>query len=197
MILVRVGVVKNIRSVAMDNIHICLGSQSPPKLAGVKGAFSSYPFFKDATYEGVSVPSGVADQPMSEEETVQGAQNRAKGAFSSQCFLSVGIESGMKKSDAVESGWLDQSIAVLYDGKRFFVGWSPSIALPTSVVKPVLEEGVELSEAFRIAGFVADNNIGKRNGFVGLLTHDVLTRETYTQCAVVMAIAHYHMNVEK
>ncbi|WP_337236846.1 DUF84 family protein, partial [Salmonella enterica] len=57
---------------------IIIASQNPAKVNAVRSAFSTV--FPDQEWEfiGVSVPSEVADQPMSDEETKQGALNRVR-----------------------------------------------------------------------------------------------------------------------
>lgn len=59
---------------------IIIASQNPAKVNAVRSAFSTV--FPDQEWEfiGVSVPSEVADQPMSDEETKQGALNRVRNA---------------------------------------------------------------------------------------------------------------------
>ncbi|MFA0173262.1 DUF84 family protein, partial [Vibrio splendidus] len=49
-------------------------------------------------FKGISVPSGVADQPMSNDETYQGAVNRVHNATQAQpdADFHVGLESGIE-----------------------------------------------------------------------------------------------------
>ncbi|HSM51335.1 MAG TPA: DUF84 family protein, partial [Thermoanaerobaculia bacterium] len=57
--------------------------------------------FPDAalTVEGVEIPSGVADQPFTEEETLRGARQRALAARAArpEADLWIGIEGGVEE----------------------------------------------------------------------------------------------------
>ncbi|MCL4159787.1 UNVERIFIED_CONTAM: hypothetical protein GTU68_012718, partial [Idotea baltica] len=59
--------------------------------------------FPDLSFEvaGISVPSGVSDQPMSDQETLQGALNRAEAAQIAipEADYWVGMEGGIAERD--------------------------------------------------------------------------------------------------
>jgi non-canonical (house-cleaning) NTP pyrophosphatase len=59
---------------------IIVASKNPVKIAAALAGFQR--MFPDITYttHGISVPSGVPEQPLSDAETLQGALNRAKNA---------------------------------------------------------------------------------------------------------------------
>jgi len=59
---------------------VIIASESPVKIEAVKKSFSEV--FNDEVLEffGVSVHSGVSDQPKTNSETFEGAKNRAKNA---------------------------------------------------------------------------------------------------------------------
>ena len=56
---------------------IIVASKNPIKINAVKLGYSKVFSNLDFECEGVSVPSDVSDQPMSNQETLQGAINRA------------------------------------------------------------------------------------------------------------------------
>ncbi len=56
-------------------MKVVVGSKNKTKVGAVEKVW------KDATITSLSVPSGVAAQPFSDEETMQGAINRAKRAL--------------------------------------------------------------------------------------------------------------------
>lgn len=60
-------------------MHIAVGSSNPVKINAVINACTET--WPDVVVEGFDVPSGVDDQPRSDEETVTGAVNRAKEAL--------------------------------------------------------------------------------------------------------------------
>ena len=57
-------------------ISVFIGSKNPTKINAVKKAFTCVFKKKHFSFIGVSSPSGVGDQPMSEKETKRGAKNR-------------------------------------------------------------------------------------------------------------------------
>ena len=61
-------------------MKIIVASKNPVKVQAVTTAFELAFPQKMHHVEGIGVPSGVSDQPMSEEETRLGAYNRAQGA---------------------------------------------------------------------------------------------------------------------
>ena len=73
---------------------IAVGSTNRVKIGAVREVLRS--LAPDARVEGVDVPSGVADQPFGDEETIRGAQARARGALAALAAdLGVGIEGGV------------------------------------------------------------------------------------------------------
>lgn len=56
-------------------MKFAIGTTSPPKVAGVKEAIASCPYFQDIQdtieYELLKVPSDVADMPLSLEVTLE------------------------------------------------------------------------------------------------------------------------------
>ena len=76
------GASKNIfLSSQFSSITVTVASLNPVKLACVKKSFEKVFKGKDVSVRGVSISSGVSDQPMGDEETLQGALNRSQGAL--------------------------------------------------------------------------------------------------------------------
>ncbi len=78
-------------------MKVAIGSQNPTKVNAVKKAFEKV--FPNISWEftGVDVPSGVADQPMTDRESISGATNRAKQSLKKcNADFGVGIEGGMQ-----------------------------------------------------------------------------------------------------
>ena len=42
------------------------------------------------------------------------------------CSFGVGIEAGMFSVPEVETKYMDSSICAIYDGERYYIGFSPS-----------------------------------------------------------------------
>ncbi len=78
---------------------VVVASLNPAKVNAVKSAFQQAFSDTDFVFEGVSVASEVAEQPMTDCETKQGALNRvtnAKIAVTDGDFY-VGLEAGFEK----------------------------------------------------------------------------------------------------
>ena len=80
---------------------IIVASKNPVKIESTKDAFTK--MFSNQVFEieGMSVESGVSDQPMGEEETLLGATNRVNNVslLSPEADYWVGIEGGSKIVD--------------------------------------------------------------------------------------------------
>ena len=70
-------------------MKVKVGSKNPLKAIAVENAFSHY--FNDIEIIPAEAESGVHHTPMSVEDAVKGAKNRAKQVFDG-CDYSVGIE---------------------------------------------------------------------------------------------------------
>jgi non-canonical (house-cleaning) NTP pyrophosphatase len=91
-------------------LRIAVGSLNPSKLRAVKQAMTQILEHKESPEEvsihivGFDVESGVPDQPMGDEETCRGAQNRAVAAFAAykkaqgeRPHFAIGLEGGLEE----------------------------------------------------------------------------------------------------
>jgi len=128
----------------MHNMNkILLGTTSENKINIVKE------FFKNDDFEIVSknVVSGILEQPLSEETTIEGAINRAKNAIVGETdyLFSVGLEGGLAIIDSVYN--LVCVAAVFYKNKTY-IGISNKIKLPKSVSDDI-KTGKEFGKVIR------------------------------------------------
>jgi len=163
---------------------VAVGSMNPVKLSGVKKAYCKV--FKEVEVKGVKVSSGVSPQPLTLEETVEGAVNRAKNALK----VIEGAEHGI----GVEAGWInlrdlwvDVQVAAIVTRKgELSIGFSPAFPLPKVVVDSVLSEGTEMEDVMvKLTGIDA---IGEKEGAIGFFTKNIVKREDLTYYAVFMAL---------
>ena len=165
---------------------ISVGSTNPVKIDAVLGGFRRMFPGEEFTARGCSVDSGVAAQPMSDEETLQGATRRAAAARSrdSDADYWVGVEGGCEArfGELLTFAW----IVVLAKGAApTGRGRTGAFCLPVEVAD-LVAQGVELGDADdRVFG---RTNSKQRNGAVGLLTGDVMDRRAYYESAVVLAL---------
>lgn len=170
-------------------MKVIIGSTNPIKIESVKEAFREFSQFKNADVFSAKVDTGVHKQPKNIEQTIQGAMNRAKNAFNG-CDLSLGLESGLIQVPNTKSGFMDVTMCAIYDGKNFHLGGSSIFEYPKSMIDLVLEKDIDISEAAKEVGFSHDNDLGKREGMIGILTKGYLDRKGYSKQAVITALIH-------
>jgi inosine/xanthosine triphosphatase len=164
---------------------IVIASKNPVKmnatLAGFKKMFPDEEF----AIEGISVPSGVSDQPMTDAKTFLGAKNRTENASKERTDADffVGIEGGVEeKNGEMESfAW----VAIKAKDNGFGKGRTGTFFLPPRVAE-LIKQGKELGEADDIV--FQRTNSKQENGAIGILTDNVIDRTTYYTDAVVIAL---------
>lgn len=164
--------------------HVIVASHNPVKIEAANLGFAALFPAEDFHFAGVNVPSLVSDQPQSDAETLQGAHNRAEHArqHSPQADYWVGIEGGI-----ADLGHAMQAFAwvVIRNHQHSGQGKTGTFILPQEVAR-LVREGHELGDADDIV--FGKSNSKQQNGAIGLLTGDVLTRATFYQQAVIMAL---------
>ncbi len=168
----------------MEEIKVLVGSKNPVKVQCTLQAFQQVFPKSKIQVEGLSVPSRVADQPMSDEETLEGAQNRAKSLMSlnQKADYYVGIEGGLDSSnnEMQAFAWI-----VILNKAKEGKARTATFQLPEKI-KELIDQGIELG--------VADDMVFNRknskqgNGAVGILTHDLIDRIHYYEPAVILAL---------
>lgn len=163
---------------------IIVASTNPVKCAAARIGFEK--MFPGESFEVLQakVPSLVSDQPMGNEETLAGAQNRARAARETypDADFWVGIEGGNKdyKTEMTAFAWV-----VVLDRTREGKGRSGEFVLPDKVAN-LVRQGIELGEADDIV--FSRNNSKQGNGAIGLLTGDAVDRTELYIPAVIFAL---------
>lgn len=170
-------------------MRINIGTISPVKVRAVKDVIADYLFLNKAKVSSFKVGSGVSDQPMSLEETILGAKNRAKNSFDN-CDLSFGIESGLMAIPETKTGFMNASVCAIFDGKNFHLGIASGYEYPKKVTELMLKKGLEASHAMKEAGLTEKEKIGYAEGSVGFLTKGRINSEEYYRHAIINALIH-------
>ena len=208
----------------MEKIIVAVGSTRRPKLDAVTEALISIQsaFALDKTapemeFEvvGFEVPSGVRHTPLSREDLMTGARQRAEAlvqiarAENEPWKYFAGLEGGI---DVIPGPDVMPSLEAIADvdivreaGKRwvFLENWayitdgtsvgsfgqSGAVLLPDALARTVVDDGVELSEA--IDAFTGRHNIRDAEGAWGILTRNQISRQEAFRVAVVNAFAPY------
>lgn len=163
---------------------IVIASKNPVKIDAVKHGFEKIFPDEKFEFEGISVPSGVKDQPFDNEETLKGATNRADNAFAKMKTADyfVGIEGGIEPAgEEMEAfAWV-----VVRSENKYGKSRTGTFFLPKEVVK-LIKEGMELGEADDIV--FKRSNSKQQNGAVGILTGNAIDRTKYYSEAVILAL---------
>src|ERR1700689_261598 len=203
----------------MEKIMIAVGSTRRPKLDAVSEALTSFGHFlsENGQFEvtGVEVPSGVRHTPLTREDLMDGARQRAKtleriaNQKNEPWEYFVGLEGGLDVirdgdarcvflenwayvKDRSGRGFFGQSGGVLLPealakrGGGFF-GQSGGVLPPGALAKRVVDDGVELSNA--IDAFAGGHGIRDAQGAWGVLTRNIITRQDAFRVAVINAFA--------
>jgi inosine/xanthosine triphosphatase len=182
----------------MKKIIVAVGTTRRPKLNAVWEALSVIgPTLDEAAlYDvvGVEVKSGVAHTPLSREESMAGARQRAEevarlGRERNEPWeYFVGLEGGLDVvNDNGQRIVFLQSWAYVTDGKRGAFGQSGSIVIPEALARRVVDEGVEMGVA--IDAFAGEQGIRDQQGAWGVFTKNLHTRQDSFRTAVINAFA--------
>ena len=166
-------------------MKVIVASTNPVKIDTTQAGFSKVFPNEFVKVEGISVKSGVSDQPKSEDETLIGAINRANNASLAKPKADywVGIEGGVDKfgNGTQTFAW----VVVKSKNGKYGKGKTGTFFLPDKVVE-LLDQGKELGEADDIV--FNKTNSKQANGSVGILTGDLLTRTSFYETAVILAL---------
>lgn len=164
---------------------VVIASKNIVKLEAAEQAFKKMFPGEDFVFEGVSVASGVPEQPFSDTETYTGAKNRVEAARARvpDAAYWVSFEGGVEDS---EHGLGVYAWAlVLSADDKLGKGRSSQFYLPAAVAE-LVRSGMELGHADDKV-FQRENS-KQANGAIGILTNDVITRTLYYVDAAVLAL---------
>lgn len=163
------------------HMEIAVGSTNPVKRRAVEQALTE----RGATVQAVAVDSGVAEQPRSRQETIDGADNRARRALAAtDADLGVGIEGGVGAVDGIDGRFLLMWASVT-DSQRLERGGGPSIRLPGPIAERI-RAGEELGPV--LDDVLDTSGVATGQGAAGVLTDGIVDRESGLVHAVAGAL---------
>lgn len=152
-------------------MNIAIGSTNPAKVNAVRKAFQELD--KNITIVPINVSSGVSEQPFSDEETIQGAINRALECLNhSEIDIGIGLEGGVQESS--------YGLSICNWGALVEKNQPPIIAGGARIILPEeiairLRNGEELGPV--MDDYSSQNNVRKKEGAVGIFTNNHVTRD--------------------
>lgn len=167
-----------------NSYSLYIASKNPVKINAVNQGFGLVFPKKDFNIIPCQTPSGVSDQPMSNQETKQGAINRLQyieehypgGAFW------VAIEGGIEKIDGelLANAWI-----FVKSGATIGKSRSASFVIPEPLAKLVLA-GHELGVADDMYFNRTDSK--QQDGTIGILTNQLIDRTAFYVHALILAL---------
>ncbi len=159
-----------------------VGSMNPAKLEAVKSVLD-----KEYSVQGMTVPSHVSAQPMTDVETKEGAMNRAYFLVKEAgADIGIGLEGGV-----IEEGdemYLCNWGALATREGRVFIGGGARIPLPAGLAKKV-RRGRELGDV--IDAYTGLTDVRKGDGTVGILTSGLVSRADMFSHVVKLVYGQY------
>lgn len=183
----------------MQTSIVAVGSTRRPKIEAVRDALDELAprFCNNSRFEvlAVDTPSGVSHTPLSPEETMAGARQRAEALAriahqrQEKWEYFVGLEGGL--DIVLEPGGrrvLLENWAYVADctGRGAF-GRSGGVQLPEAIVQRVVDSNVELAEAIDI--YAEAQDIRDAQGAWGVLTRGIITRRDAVRISVISAFS--------
>lgn len=143
--------------------------------------------------------SNVSDMPLSQDEMMAGAKNRAYNLFAIlseeniKPDYTIGMEGGFyTKHDEklnIATTFL-QSWVYVFNGKKGQWGSSGGVPVPESVYQPVMNDQLELAEVIdRVSG---KHDVRSKMGAVGIFTDGIIVRQEFFENALTFAFAPFY-----
>ncbi len=155
----------------MCNVKIAIGTTNKAKVNAIKEVCCHY-YHKEAIFSCEEVPSGVSPQPFSDQETMQGAMNRAVNAREQgKADIGIGLEGGVLEAP---QGIFLCNWGALTDGQITVVASGARILLPEEFELPLMN-GVELGKL--MDEYTKRENIREHEGAIGIFTNGYVDRK--------------------
>lgn len=169
-------------------MKVLVGSKNEVKVAAVQQAFAAlWPDEQQLEVHGVAVDSGVPEQPLSEQQTIMGARNRALRLREMDAAdYNVGIEGGLCWGDNwwMECGW----VVIISRWEVEGIAASPKIMIPWSG-RDMIDQGADLNDV--CSALFGVEQAGAKMGYFGLMTNGVVDRQRAYFDAVTFAAARF------
>lgn len=164
---------------------VAIGSKNPAKINAVKLAFKEINIEVDI--HPMNVPSGVSEQPFSDEETIKGAVQRAENCLNNNGVdIAIGLEGGVTESEfgLCVCNWG----AIVEKEKTPIIAGGARIILPEEIASR-LRAGEELGPV--MDDYANKKNVRKKEGAIGIFTNGLVTREEMFVHVMKLLIGQY------
>lgn len=166
-------------------MKVAIGTLNRAKTKAVRNIINTY--FNDVEFQEIDVPSNVSAQPFSDEETRQGAINRALNTLEkSGADLNFGLEGGVREIDGVMycCNW---GAVALKNGQVLSAAGAQFI-LPDEIANE-LRAGKELGPV--MDEFTKEKDIRSSKGAIGVFTANLIDRTEMFEHIVKLLVGQY------
>ena len=160
----------------------------------LRKTFKNY-FTSEVHFISIAAQSSVAEMPLTLNELLDGARNRALFVYkklSSENNIPefvIGMEGGVFRTHHFNNHSdcaLLQNWVYTYNGKTGFFGSSPGLPLPHKISRALYEQKRELAEV--IDTISGKQDVRSNEGAFGILTENLLSRSEAFETAVINSI---------
>lgn len=149
-------------------MKVIIGSKNPAKINAVQAAFQN----QEPELISLDVASGVSEQPLSDEETMRGAINRAYEALrKGDGDIGIGLEGGVQQHE--QGLFLCNWGALAEIGKSPIIAGGARIPLPQEIAEKI-SLGQELGPVME--EYAQKKNVRKQAGAIGIFTNGSIDR---------------------
>jgi inosine/xanthosine triphosphatase len=164
-------------------MKIAVGSANPAKIRSVQSVTDT--LFPGSVIQGVKTESGVSEEPMSAEEMIEGAINRAKR---SRDLLDADYGIGMEGGHEIigERQFVCGFIAVVDRSGKIGIGASSRMELPQKIVKR-MKAGEQFHDI--VDDLSGEDAMGTKQGLMGILSNGHISREVSYAHGLIFAFS--------
>lgn len=166
-------------------MKVAIGTLNRAKTNAVRNVINTY--FDEVEFLEVDVPSNVSEQPFSDEETRQGAINRAVNTLQlTGADLNFGLEGGVRELDGIMycCNW---GAVALKNGQVISVAGA-QFMLPDEIAKE-MKAGKELGPL--MDEYTKEKDIRQHKGAVGVFTANLVDRVEMFEHIVKLLVGQY------
>jgi inosine/xanthosine triphosphatase len=170
-------------------MRVAIGSKNPAKISAVKAAFKEY------TYEIITVDasSGVNEQPMTDDETIRGAINRAiEAAEKGEAEIGIGLEGGVQQTS--QGLMLCNWGALSAKDMKTIIAGGARLPLPDGIAQKIIA-GAELGPV--MDGYAKKQNVRKNEGAVGIFTDGQINRSEMFTHVMKLLVGQYQYQIRR
>ncbi|NMH67467.1 DUF84 family protein [Bacillus sp. RO3] len=171
-------------------MKVAIGTTNPAKVLAVQKAFEQH--YENVEFQSLNTESSVSDQPFSDQETIEGALNRAKKVLrASGHDVGIGLEGGVTESlyGMFLCNW---GALVDRDGNEI-IGGGARISLPKEISSR-LKAGNELGPL--MDEYTQTTGVRKKEGAMGIFTNGLITREEMFHQVVQLLIGQWQFRIK-